>query len=128
WDGCWLEWSRQSPPRAFSFAVLPRVESPDAYWMAKQRAIETHSLGPEPAYEDIEVPRNSPTGVICAFFAFFLGFAMIWHIWWLAALAFIGAFLTFVAFAWRNRDEYRIPATEVARIDHANRSARVAAL
>jgi len=128
WNGRSLEWSTPSPPPAFNFAVLPRVDSRDAYWMAKQRALETHSLGPELAYADIEVPRNSPTGVVCAFFAFFLGFAMIWHIWWLAALAFIGAFLTFVAFAWRNRDEYRIPATEVARIDHANRSARVAAL
>jgi cytochrome o ubiquinol oxidase subunit 1 len=128
WNGRSLEWSTTSPPPAFNFAVLPRVESRDAYWIAKQRAIETHSLGPEPAYEDIEVPRNSPTGVVCAFFATFLGFAMIWHIWWLAALSFIGAFVTFVAFAWRDRDEDRIPAADVARIDRANRSARLAAL
>ena len=33
-----------------------------------------------------------------------------------------------LAFAWRDRDEYRIPAAEVARIDRANRSARLAAL
>jgi cytochrome o ubiquinol oxidase subunit 1 len=46
----------------------------------------------------------------------------------LAILSFIGAFATFVAFAWRDRDEYRIPAAEVARIDRANRSARLAAL
>jgi len=74
------------------------------------------------------VARNSPTGIVCAFFATFLGFAMIWHIWWLAILSFIGAFATFVAFAWRDREEYRIPAAEVARIDRANRSARLAAL
>jgi cytochrome o ubiquinol oxidase subunit 1 len=28
-----------------------------------------------------------------------------------------GAFATFVAFAWRDRTEYRISAEEVARID-----------
>src|SRR5262245_6590342 len=128
WNARSLEWSTTSPPPAFNFAALPRVESRDAYWDAKQRAIETHSLGPEPAYKDIELPRNSPTGFVCAFFASFLGFAMIWHIWWLAALSFIGAVATFVAFAWRDRDEYRIPAAEVARIDRANRSARLAAL
>src|SRR5262252_7388449 len=128
WNARSLEWSTASPPPAFNFAVLPRVESRDAYWVAKQRAIERQSLGPEPAYEDIEVPRNSPTGVVCAFFATFLGFAMIWHIWWLAILSFIGAFATFVAFAWRDREEYRIPAADVARIDRANRSARLAAL
>jgi cytochrome o ubiquinol oxidase subunit 1 len=38
------------------------------------------------------------------------------------------AFATFVAFAWRDREEYRIAAAEVARIDQANRSARLAAL
>ena len=40
----------------------------------------------------------------------------------------MGAFATFVVFAWRDRDEYVIPADEVARIDRANRSARAAAL
>ncbi|HEX8812997.1 MAG TPA: hypothetical protein VF742_13485, partial [Terracidiphilus sp.] len=58
----------------------------------------------------------------------FLGFAMIWHIWWLAALSLVGAYATFVAFAWRDRGEYRIPAAEVARIDRANRSARLTVL
>jgi cytochrome o ubiquinol oxidase subunit 1 len=36
--------------------------------------------------------------------------------------------VTFVAFAWRDRDEYRIPAAQVARIDRASRSVRLAAL
>ena len=74
------------------------------------------------------MPRNSPTGFVCAFFATFVGFALIWHIWWLAALACVGAFATFVVFAWRDRTEYRIPAEEVARIDRANRAARRLAL
>jgi cytochrome o ubiquinol oxidase subunit 1 len=128
WNAHSLEWSTTSPPPAFNFAEVPRVESRDAYWTAKQRAIETHTLAPEPAYKDIELPRNSPTGFVCAFFATFLGFAMIWHIWWLAALSLVGAYATLVVFAWRDRDEYRIPAAEVARIDRANRNARLATL
>ena len=61
------------------------------------------------------MPRNSPTGFICAFFATFMGFALIWHIWWLAGLAVVGAYVTFVVFAWRDQDEYVIPADEVAQ-------------
>jgi cytochrome o ubiquinol oxidase subunit I len=74
------------------------------------------------------MPRNSPTGFICAFFATFMGFALIWHIWWIVAVAAMGAYATFVVFAWRDRDEYIIPTDEVARIDRAHRSARSAAL
>jgi cytochrome o ubiquinol oxidase subunit I len=78
----------------------------------------------EPVYTDIELPRNSPTGFICAFFATFMGFALIWQIWWLVIVAAIGAYATFVVFAWRDRTEYMIPAEAVARIDRANRAAR----
>jgi cytochrome o ubiquinol oxidase subunit 1 len=128
WNGRSLEWSTSSPPPAFNFAVLPRIEDSDAYWETKQRALRQHVLADEPAYTDIELPRNSATGFVCAFFATFLGFALIWHIWWLAAVSFLGAFVTFVAFAWRDRTEYRVSADEVARIDRENRSARRAAL
>jgi cytochrome o ubiquinol oxidase subunit 1 len=90
----------------------------------KQRARQQTKPGAEPSYTDIEMPRNSATGFICAFFATFLGFALIWHIWWMAIVAAVGAYATFVVFAWRDRTEYIIPAEEVARIDRANRSAR----
>ena len=66
------------------------------------------------------MPRNSPTGFVCAFFATVMGFALIWHIWWMVIAGVIGAFATFVVFAWRDQDEYEIPADEVARIDRAN--------
>ncbi len=128
WNGRSLEWATQSPPPAFNFAVLPNIHGEEAYWGMKQRAIQQARLGDEPHYVDIEMPRNSPTGFICAFFATFMGFALIWHIWWMVALAAVGAYATFVAFAWRDRDEYIIPAGEVARQDRANRHARSEAI
>ncbi|MGC1409851.1 MAG: cytochrome o ubiquinol oxidase subunit I [Acetobacteraceae bacterium] len=128
WNGRSLEWATASPPPPFNFAVLPHIAADDTYWGMKQRVLQLVDTGEEPAYEDIELPRNSPTGFICAFFATFMGFALIWHIWWLVAVAFVGAFATFVVFAWRDRTEDRIPASEVARIDRANRAARRVAL
>ncbi len=70
------------------------------------------------------MPVNSPTGFVVAFFAVVTGFALIWHIWWMAAVGVAGAFATFVVFAWRDHDEYEVPAEEVARIDARRREAR----
>jgi cytochrome o ubiquinol oxidase subunit 1 len=120
WDGRSLEWATASPPPVFNFAISPDVSGEDAYWSLKARAKQQDLEKREPDYEDIEMPRNSPTGFVCAFFATLMGFALIWHIWWMVAAGAIGAFATFVAFAWRDHDEYVIPAQEVARIDRAN--------
>jgi cytochrome o ubiquinol oxidase subunit I len=124
WMGRTLEWSTSSPPPVFNFAVLPQVEDRDDYWRTQRLAERGDGPKVEPDYRSIEMPRNSPTGFICAFFATFGGFGMIWQIWWLVILSLVGAFATFVVFAWRDRTEYEIPAEEVARIDRANRRAR----
>jgi cytochrome o ubiquinol oxidase subunit 1 len=124
WDGRSLEWATASPPPPFNFAVLPNVHGTEPYWGIKQRAIETQQLTAEPAYEAIEVPRNSPTGFITAFFCTITGFALIWHIWWMMAVGLVAAYAVFVWFAWRDVEEYVIPAEEVGRIDRERRRAR----
>jgi cytochrome o ubiquinol oxidase subunit 1 len=128
WDGRSLEWATASPPPAFNFAVLPDVSGEDAYWGMKSRAAEPSRSIEKPEYQAIKIPRNSPTGFVCAFFATVMGFALIWHIWWMLALGAIGAYATFVVFAWRDEDEDIIPADEVARIDRSNQAARRAML
>ena len=119
WDGRSLEWATSSPPPVFNFAIPPDVTGEDAYWSQKALARQKATME-EPHYEAIEMPRNSPTGFICAFFATVVGFALIWHIWWMVIAGFVGAYTTFVVFAWRDQDEYEIPADEVARIDRLN--------
>jgi cytochrome o ubiquinol oxidase subunit 1 len=129
WDARNLEWATPSPPPAFNFAVLPNVTDLEVYWGIKQQARDFgHLITPEPQYAAIEVPRNSATGFVTAFFAVITGFSLIWHIWWLVALGLLGAYVTFVVFAWRDVVETEIPAEEVARIDRANRLARAQAL
>jgi cytochrome o ubiquinol oxidase subunit 1 len=112
WNGRTLEWSTASPPPFYNYAVMPDVEGIDAYWIMKAQG--KHEL---PTYEVIEMPRNSPTGFVTAFFAVVMGFALIWHIWWMVILGMLGAFATFMAFAWRERDEDEIPPEAVARIE-----------
>ena len=128
WDGRTLEWATASPPPAYNFAVLPQVGEEETYWTVKQAAAHRAALREAPEYVDIEMPRNSPTGFVVAFFATIMGFSLIWQIWWLVAVAFVGSYATFVVFAWRDHDEETIPANEVARLDSANREARALAL
>jgi cytochrome o ubiquinol oxidase subunit 1 len=128
WDGRSLEWATPSPAPFFNFAVMPNVEGEEAYWGIKQRAIESQNMGPNPKYEPIEMPVNSVVGIYTGFFASVIGFALIWHIWWLAGVGFLGAYAGFVVLAWQNVHEYEVPAEIVASVDQKERAARVALL
>jgi len=115
WNGRTLEWATASPPPAYNFATLPQVQSIDAFWDMKRRGvspIETH-------YETIEMPRNSPVGFVTAFFAVVIGFALIWHIWWMAILGLIGAAATVLFFGWSDEREQEIPVAEIEKLEQA---------
>ena len=73
----------------------------------------------EPAYEPIEMPRNSPTGFVIAFFAVIAGFALIWHIWWMAILGLLAIAAIFLVFGWSENREREISADELARMERA---------
>jgi cytochrome o ubiquinol oxidase subunit I len=118
-----LEWSTSSPPPAYNYAVLPRVETIDAFWEMKRRGLtSTGAAAAQPAYQSIEMPRNSPTGFVIAFFAVIAGFSAIWHISWLAILALLGAAITVLVFGWSEDREREIPAADIARMERARLS------
>jgi cytochrome o ubiquinol oxidase subunit 1 len=121
WNGRTLEWAAASPPPDWNFAVLPQVKDLDALWNKKQRE-RTQQAQPtkERNFEPIEMPKNSATGFIIAFFAVVSGFALIWHIWWMAGVGAIGIFLTMLAFAFRDEEETEVPVDQIARFEQAN--------
>jgi cytochrome o ubiquinol oxidase subunit 1 len=115
WNGRTLEWSTPSPPPPYNFAVLPRVEGIDAFWIMKERGRRPA----ETAYEPIEMPRNSATGFVLSFFAVVTGFALIWHIWWMAIAGLLAAAATVVAFGWSDDREHEIPVAAIARLERS---------
>jgi cytochrome o ubiquinol oxidase subunit 1 len=123
WNGRTLEWSTASPPPAYNFALLPEVDSLDAFWVMKQRA----AANPPERYPAIEVPRNSANGFLTAFFAVLSGFALIWHIWWLAILGLAGAAVILAAFGWMERTPVEVSAEQLAADERARRLRVVAA-
>ena len=115
WDGRTLEWSTTSPPPPYNFAFTPRVHDLDAWYDMK-------ALGhapPTEGFRPIHMPRNTGAGVIISALALVLGFAMIWYIWWLAALSFVALLVYSIAHTFNYDRDYYVPAEEVARIEGA---------
>ena len=112
WNGRTLEWATSSPPAFYNFANLPVVKGVDAFWTMKQEGTVPKL---EPQYGKIHMPKNTGTGVVLGVVSIGLGFALTWHIWWMAA----GAALVMLATAiWHSFDEHRdyfVPAQTVAR-------------
>jgi cytochrome o ubiquinol oxidase subunit I len=119
WNGRTLEWSMPSPPPAWNFGIMPQIETADAYWEKKRDGLHASESVADRRYEAIHQPRNNPTGFFMAFFAVVLGFALIWHIWWMSIAGLLGTVVVGLVHAWRTDSEIEIPADEVAAVEKA---------
>lgn len=122
WDGRTLEWSIPSPAPAYNFAVLPTVSERDSFWKAKEAVHAGEGMSESFVYEDIVLPKNTAAGLLISAFVFFLGFGVVWHIWWLVCVGFVGAVAIIMRRAFQEDIEYVIPAAEVARTEESLRS------
>ncbi len=116
WNGRTLEWSNKSPAPFYNFAVTPEVKGRDPFWAAKHHSsqpLETAS----PQYVAIHMPENSGFGIIVAGFVFVFGFAVIWHIWWLAGLAILAIITSIIVRSTKDDTEYRITAAQLAKLE-----------
>ena len=113
WDGRTLEWSTASPPPAYNFAVTPVIHDLDAWYDMKARGHKR----PVEGFRPIHMPRNTGAGVILSGLAMVLGFAMVWYMWWLAALSFVALIAYAIAHTFNYDRDYFIPSDEVAQTE-----------
>ncbi|MCO6508779.1 MAG: cytochrome o ubiquinol oxidase subunit I [Snodgrassella sp.] len=114
WDGRTLEWSTSSPVPFYNFATQPQVESRDAFWDEKEKGIAYK----KPAkYEEIHMPKNTAAGLVIGVFSLIFGFAMIWHIWWMAIVGFAGMIISFIAKSFDTDVDYYVPVAEIEAIE-----------
>jgi cytochrome o ubiquinol oxidase subunit 1 len=114
WDGRTLEWMTSSPSPVYNFAKIPKVDDIDAFMDMKEKGV---AYSKPDRYTDIQMPKDAPHGFIIGGLSFVFGFAMVWHIWWLAILTALGMLFTVIARSMDDDIHYIIPAAEIERIE-----------
>jgi cytochrome o ubiquinol oxidase subunit 1 len=115
WNGRSLEWATSSPAAPYNFAVLPQVQSIDAFWDMKKRGVAYQRPA---SYTDIVLLKNSIVGAFIGGAAFAFGFAMVWYIWWLALLCLGLIALLIIIRASDDDTNFVMPASEVEAIEN----------
>ena len=115
WDGRTLEWATSSPPPDYNFAFTPVIHDLDAWYDMKSRGAQR----PVDGYRDIHMPSNTGTGMILSGFCLVMGFALVWHIWWLVALSFAATIVGAIYHTFNYKRDFDIPAATVAAVEDA---------
>ena len=114
WDGRTLEWSTSSPPPDYNFAFTPVIHDGDAWADMKKRGYQRPASG----YRSIHMPSNTGTGVILGGLSVAFAVGMIWYIWWLAGLSFIGILAVTIGHTFNYKRDFHIPEDVVERTEN----------
>jgi cytochrome o ubiquinol oxidase subunit 1 len=114
WNARSLEWSTSSPPPDYNFAFTPVVHDIDAWWQMKQQGY----VRPLEGYRPIHMPKNTSAGFFLGMLSALVGFALIWHMWLIAGVAFVALLAVAIGHTFNYKRDYHIGADEVTRTEN----------
>lgn len=109
WGGRSLEWATSSPPPDYNFAFTPVVHDLDAWYDMKSHKYAR----PVEGFTAIHMPSNTWAGIVLAGLSTVFGLAMVWYIWWLAALSFVAVIGVAIFHTFNYDRDFHIPVEEV---------------
>jgi cytochrome o ubiquinol oxidase subunit I len=115
WNGRTLEWSTSSPPPSYNFAFTPIIHESDAWYDMKKR----NYTRPVSGFIPIHMPKNTPAGFVLAMLSAVLGFALIWHMWLVAAAAFATLIVAAIVHTFNYQRDFHLTAADVLRVEDA---------
>ncbi|MBD8677545.1 cytochrome o ubiquinol oxidase subunit I [Sphingomonas sp. CFBP 13720] len=113
WGGRTLEWATSSPPPDYNFAFTPVVHDLDAWYDMKSHKYAR----PEKGFTAIHMPSNTWAGIALAGLSTVFGLAMVWYIWWLAALSFVAVIGVAIYHTFNYHRDFHIPVEEVVETE-----------
>ncbi|MEK5400523.1 cytochrome aa3 quinol oxidase subunit I [Paenibacillus sp. FSL K6-2859] len=121
WNARSLEWASPTPVPEYNFAIIPTVNSGEAFWDYKKKG---HNLF-SGALEKIHMPNNSGLPFIIGSIFFIWGFAFVFGLWIIAAIATVGIFICLVYRSFEQDHGRYITVEEIEETERKRRGVRI---
>ncbi|MEK3987613.1 cytochrome aa3 quinol oxidase subunit I [Paenibacillus sp. FSL K6-3166] len=121
WNARSLEWASPTPLPEYNFAIIPTVNSGEAFWDYKKKGLNLFNG----ALEKIHMPNNSGLPFIIGSIFFIWGFAFVFGLWIIAAIATVGIFICLVYRSFEQDHGRYITVEEIEETERKRRGVRI---
>ena len=64
------------------------------------------------------ISRPAPAGIVLAGLSTVCGFALVWHIWWMAIVGFAGIVISWIVKSFDEDVDYYVPVAEIEKLEN----------
>ncbi|GGJ88499.1 quinol oxidase subunit 1 [Lentibacillus kapialis] len=118
WNGRTLEWATPIPVPEYNFAVVPHVDSLDAFWTMKERGESPYD---ESKVKPIHMPSNTGKPFIMMGILTLASFFLVFEWIWLAAAGLIGGIIMMIIRSFDYDEGYHISSEEIIETERSAR-------